>query len=306
MSHYRKEDLLGLRREHDALVGLDSDGCVFPTMELKQKQCFHAEIVRRWGLEQAERALRECAEFVNLRSKWRGHNRFPALLRVFDLFRERPDAAASGAPMPPVDTLRRYVESGLPLSNATLEQEAARTGDPELRRLLEWSLAVNGNVERTVRNVAPFRWVLESLELISRRADLIVVSQTPEEALVREWQEHGLEGYPRVIAGQELGTKAEHLAMAAQGRYAPGRVLMVGDAQGDLQAARAVGACFFPVNPGLEEESWKRFLDEAFGRFLAGTFAGAYEAELVRTFDALLPETPPWKRMPAEAAPGCR
>lgn len=33
---------------------------------------------------------------------------------------------------------------------------------------------------------------------------------------------------------------------------------MIGDAPGDLKAARGNGALFFPVNPGDEEESWKR------------------------------------------------
>ncbi|MBV9438095.1 MAG: HAD family hydrolase, partial [Acidobacteria bacterium] len=34
----------------------------------------------------------------------------------------------------------------------------------------------------------------------------------------------------------------------------------------------------------------------AFNKFLAGEYAGAYEAALIAEFDALLPSTPPWKR----------
>jgi hypothetical protein len=34
---------------------------------------------------------REACEFVNLYSKWRGINRWPALVMVFDLLRERPE-----------------------------------------------------------------------------------------------------------------------------------------------------------------------------------------------------------------------
>ena len=70
---------------------------------------------------------------------------------------------------------------------------------------------------------------------------------------------------------------------------------MVGDAPGDMKAARANDALFFPVKPGQEEESWKRFHDEALDRFLAGEYAGEYEAGLIAEFDAVLPETPPWK-----------
>ena len=108
-------------------------------------------------------------------------------------------------------------------------------------------------------------------------ADVIVVSATPGEALVREWQEHDIARYARVIAGQEMGTKKEHLAIAAKGKYPGDHMLMIGDAPGDMKAARANGALFFPINPGHEDESWERFYGEAMARFLAGEYAGAYE-----------------------------
>ena len=281
---------------HDALVGLDSDGCVFPTMELKQKQCFHHEIISHWQLERTERPLRECAEFVNLYSRWRGQNRFPALLKTFALLADRADAHISGIKLPDTAALKAFINSGLPLSNTALEKEVDRTGDAELVRLLLWSLAVNTNVERLVKDVAPFCGVHECLEKICAVADLIVVSQTPEEALIREWQASGLKHFPVLIAGQELGTKAEHLQLAAGKKYTADRVLMIGDALGDLQAARAAGALFFPINPGHEEASWQRLHAEAFDKFLASTYAGKYEADLIAEFEALLPELPPWNK----------
>jgi hypothetical protein len=123
---------------------------------------------------------------------------------------------------------------------------------------------------------------------------VIVVSQTPTEALVREWTEHGIDQQVRFIAGQELGTKTEHIRFAAGGKYAPGKMLMIGDAPGDYKAARGNGALFYPINPGDEEASWKRLHDEALERFFAGSYAGDYEAGLIREFDAHLPEKPAW------------
>ena len=38
-----------------------------------------------------------------------------------------------------------------------------------------------------------------------------------------------------------------------------------------------------------------RFYNEAFDKFLAGEYAGAYEDALIAKFEALLPETPPWQ-----------
>ena len=93
-------------------------------------------------------------------------------------------------------------------------------------------------------------------------ADMIVVSATPDEALDREWEEHDIARYVRVIAGQEMGTKKEHLGLAAEGKYAADHILMIGDAPGDLKAARGNDALFFPINPGAEDESWERFYHE--------------------------------------------
>jgi phosphoglycolate phosphatase-like HAD superfamily hydrolase len=138
--------------------------------------------------------------------------------------------------------------------------------------------------------------VRESLEKMLPKADMLVVSQTPTEALVREWEEHRIDRCARAIAGQELGTKTEHIAMAAGGKYPVEKMLMIGDAPGDLQAAKKNKALFFPINPGHEEESWRRFYEEGLDRFFKGTFAGAYEKKLIDEFDKYLPEHPAWEK----------
>jgi len=293
---YTREDLTGFKPRHASFVGIDSDGCVFPTMEIKQKQCFHGLIVSHWHLEPIERYVRETAEFVNLYSKWRGQNRFVALVKVFDLLRERKEVRESGVPIPAMVSLKAFIATGVPLGNPQIEEAVQKTGDAELATVLRWSQDVNASVARTVRHVAPFEWVVASLDKIQRNSDAICVSQTPTEALIREWTAHGLAEYVAVIAGQELGTKAEHLALATRGKYAPATILMIGDAMGDLDAAQACSALFFPINPGREEASWKRFCEDAYDRFLAGAYAGEVQRALVGEFLALLPETPPWKR----------
>ena len=123
-----------------------------------------------------------------------------------------------------------------------------------------------------------------------------MVRQTPTEALEREWAEHKIDAFVRLICGQEMGTKTEHIRIATNGRYDKDKVLMVGDAPGDLKAAKANNAKFFPINPGHEEQSWQRFHDEAMPRFLTGNYTPDYEAMLIGEFDAHLPDTPPWKR----------
>jgi len=282
--------------QREFFVGLDSDGCVFDSMEIKHKECFTPVFIKVWNLQAASKFARRVWEFVNLYSVYRGTNRFPALVKSLDLLTEWPVAMARGIRIPDLAPLREFVDSDLPPSNASLQQLLQVKKDPLLERTLDWSLAVNAAISDLVRGVPPFPKVRESLEKIVSRADLAVVSGTPTEALVREWEEHGIIEFPALIAGQELGKKKHHLAvMTAGGRYGADRKLMIGDAPGDLQAARANDFLFFPVNPGHEEESWQRLYGEALDRFFAGTYAGDYEAWLIREFESLLPAEPPWK-----------
>jgi phosphoglycolate phosphatase-like HAD superfamily hydrolase len=284
------------RRRHEFFAGIDSDGCVFDTMELKQKECFIPNIIYFYDLQPVSKYAREAAEFVNLYSRWRGTNRFQALARTLDLLESRPEVARRGLKLRSTAALKRFIASGKPLGNPTLREEIERTRDAELERLLEWSETVNRDVARLVRGLAPFPFVRDSLEKLRPRADLMVVSATPIAALRAEWQEHDLARLVSLIAGQEAGSKKEALQAAAARGYAKDRMLMVGDAPSDCEAARAAGALFFPIVPGEEEASWERFLLEGIDRFLAGRFAGAYEEDLLKHFLDKLPSIPPWER----------
>ena len=284
--------MLSFTPQHDYLVGIDSDGCAFDTMELKHKECFIPNTIDYWNLQGVSKYAREAAEFVNLYSKSRGTNRFPALVETLAWLQKRPEVKARGVNVEVPQSLRDWMEQESKLGNPALEAAVAKTGDPELTRALEWSTAMNDAVARIVRGVPPFSFVRESIEKLCEKADVIVVSATPQEALEREWAEHDLSRYVIAICGQELGTKKDFLETGS--KYPAGQALMVGDAPGDYQAAQANGALFFPVNPGHEEASWKRFYEEGIDRFFLGTFAGEYEESLLAEFDAYLPENPPW------------
>jgi phosphoglycolate phosphatase-like HAD superfamily hydrolase len=280
------------QREREFLVGIDSDGCVFDSMELKHKECFIPQFVSAYGLQGVSKYAREASEFVNLYSKSRGLNRFPGLVEQLDWLRRRPEVKARGVEVPNPEGLRKWVAEEPRLSNPTLKAAVEKTGDPDLRWALGWSEAVNAAIADMVRGVPPFPLVRESLARLKQSADLLVVSATPTDALVNEWQEHELAPLVRAIFGQELGTKKEMLTVAA--KYDPNRVLMIGDAPGDYKAAVANKCLFFPINPGHEEASWKRLHDEGIERFLCGTFAGNYQNQLLDEFDSYLPERPPW------------
>ena len=301
------KNLDDFQSRHDFFVGLDSDGCVFDSMEIKHKECFTPQFIKHWKLQAASKYARRVWEFANLYSVDRGMNRFPVLVKCLDLIRDWPEPMERGLRIPDIKPLRDFAASGLPQSNISLTKLVERTRDPILSQTLDWSLAVNAAVADIVSGVPPFPGVREVLARVVTRADLCVVSGTPGEALEREWIENGIEHYPALIAGQELGKKVDHLsAMTLSGGYAPDRMLMIGDAPGDWKAARACGLMFFPINPSHEEDSWQRLRDEALDRFFAGSYGGGYERARIAEFEKLLPSTPPWKRQRAGAAEGSR
>lgn len=277
----------------DFFVGIDSDGCVFDTMEIKHKECFTPNFIKYFKMQAVSKYAREAWDFVNLYSKTRGCNRFLALNTVLTLLGERDVVKARGVSMPDKSHLVSFIESGKPLGNEALAEEKA--GNAFLELCYEWSINVNKTVEDMVEGVPPFPFVRESLTKIEGKADMMVVSQTPTEALTREWQEHDIEKHVQIIAGQEMGKKSEHLIVAAGDKYEHEKKLMIGDAPGDRKAAEDANCLFYPINPGNEEASWERFHGEALDKFFAGTYAGDYEAKLIKEFESYLPELPPWK-----------
>lgn len=280
--------------EKEFFIGIDSDGCVFDTMEVKHKEFFCPNTVKYFGLFAIAKYVRETWDFVNLYSVTRGINRFPALVRVMELLAERPEVKETGITLPDIEPLRQWIRSENRLGNPAFREYFAGNPQPALKPVLEWTLAINEDIARWLRDTPPFPYARKSIEKLSRVADAVVVSQTPLEALVREWQEHSIDGYVKAIAGQEQGTKSEHITIAASGRYPSARILMIGDALGDLRAAADNGALFFPVLPGQENKSWKFFHDEALERFLSGTYGGEYQQRLIDEFRRSLPEKPTW------------
>jgi len=287
--------LQNFKKEHDFLICIDSDGCVFDSMGIKQhKTCFAPNFISHWGLRDVEKPAREVWEFVNLYSSTRGVNRFRALVHALDLASNRKEIRESGWVKPDLTPLRQWIEKTRVLANSELEKEMLVNKEPILQRTLDWSNGINRTVSEKIKGVPPFPDLRKALKKASEAADLLVVSATPMEALVREWDEHGLSDYVQVIAGQEAGTKEDHIRIVMEGRYDRRHVLKIGDAPGDLKAAQANGVLFYPIIPGSENESWLKFYDTALERFLAGTYEGEYQSALVEAFNKSLPDTPNW------------
>jgi phosphoglycolate phosphatase-like HAD superfamily hydrolase len=275
-------------------IGIDSDGCAFDTMEIKHKECFCPNFIRSWELQNISKYARETWDFVNLYSQSRGCNRFLAVVEVMRWLGERKEVKRRNAKLPDLAALIEWTKTETKLGEPALECYAKKVKNPVIDRCLDWSKAVNKSIGEMVYGIPPFPFMRESLEKMANAADAIVISQTPGEALAREWTEHHLSDFVRLICGQEFGTKSEHIRYAAKNKYPANKILMIGDAPGDFDAAKSNNVLFYPINPGSEEESWERLLHEGLERFFTGKYEGDYERSLIREFDRRLPKTPPW------------
>ena len=273
------------------LVCIDSDGCAFDTMEIKHKECFCPATINNWDLQPVSSLAREAWEFVNLYSKTRGCSRFHAVIRVLDLLAERPEVQQREFKMPEYDRFRHWVETAPILNNDAVSK---LTDDPQMARVLRWSLNMNARVAEMVHGIPPFHYVRESLQKLSEVADIVIVSATPREALVKEWHEHGIDRYVALLGAQEDGTKAEIIA-AVKGQYAPDHAIMLGDAPGDQAAAAKNGILFYPIRPLDEVASWREFYETGVDQFLSGRYEGENMQANMDRFELCLPELPPWK-----------
>lgn len=287
---------LDYRPLHDRLVCIDSDGCVFDTMEIKHKECFCPSMIQIWGLQPISKYAREAWEFANLYSKDRGRSRFIDLVKTFDLLEDWDEVKEYEFSFPDIGSLRRWVDSSPILNQGALKD----SDDPVLLRTLQWSLDCNKRIAEMVKGIPPFPGAGESIRRLSQKADIAIVSATAKDALLREWKEHGLLSYVRILCSQEEGSKSQCIE-ALKGHYQKGNILMVGDAPGDQEAAHTNGALFYPIRPGQEIASWKEFLDVGMECFLRGEYTKEREEACISRFDDCLPEIPWWKKgKPAE------
>jgi len=284
----------------DFFAGIDSDGCAMDAMDIKHYECFTPSYIKYWDLQPISTLARETALFVNLHSITRGLNRWLALRQLLDLLRDRVEVAERGVTIPDYPELTEFIDSDFPLSDKGIAAFAVAHPSETIDRAIRWGNGVNAMIADMVHGCGPFPGVREAMQAMYPDVDEMTVSATPLHALEKEWNEHGLADYMQVIAGQEMGSKAQHVQYAANGKYPENHILLIGDAPGDRDASYTAGCLYYPINPGHEKASWARFKDEALGKFLDGTFAGDYQKDLIEEFESYLPDTLPWATISGE------
>lgn len=262
----------------DYLVCIDSDGCAIDSMECKHRLCFGPYIIDVWHLEQWREALLNRWNEINLYSLTRGINRFLGL----EMMLREVDAAyckIDGLP-----SYSKWCKETNTFSNAAVKEQIERGAHPIFEMVLDWSNRVNSGIEGIGAHIKPFDGVKAALEQIHKNADIAIVSSANPQAVQDEWTRFGLMEQVDYVMAQDAGTKADCIAKLLQKGYVQNRVLMVGDAPGDQQAAEKNGVFYFPILAGKEVYSWERLVGEGYHKFCSGEYGGAYQAVLLEQF----------------------
>lgn len=266
-------------KTQDFLVCVDSDGCAMDTMEIKHRECFAPEMIKTWNLQENEEYILNLWYDLNLYTQTRGINRFKGLAETFKIISEK------GIKIEDLDSLLNWVDTTNELSNRSLKDEIEKTDSKSLKMALEWSLNVNEAIENLPKGDEPFENVKDGLEALSKIVDISVVSSANGEALNDEWNRNELVPYLRALLGQEAGTKQYCIAELKKKGYDSEKILMVGDAPGDLQAAKNNDVRFYPILVNKEGFSWERLVNEAVPKLMNGEFDEAYQNQLIEEFD---------------------
>lgn len=274
--------LTDFTKKREFLVCMDSDGCVMDTVRIKHVTVMCPELIRVFALDDCAELISRLWEEINLNAITRGISRFESVMLVFDRLKNR------GIEVPGSEEITAWVHTATEHSTASLQAELEKTGSLALRKLQEWNSACNRRIQALEPTFEPFPGVAESLRKLHAIADVAVVSAANESAIASEWSRYGLSAYADVIFGQEVGSKANSIATMLASGYESRKVIMVGDAMGDAQAASANGVAFVPILPGREQESWQRLNEEALPKLLHGTFSPEYQNQLLAALRSVL------------------
>jgi len=247
------------------LIVVESEGAVFDSLESRHEKAYLPAFAGcfSWGLDPVV-----CSGLwrrLALSSKLRGQEplsillsalrllnrswpsiRRAAVIRVLDAYLAAPARDPLGLAASPKGSPERLILDWIAMSEALLEEEGYAPGFPSARSFLE-----------TVKIIAP-------------GSEILVYSSLPEAVALNQWEMAGLGDCFLRIAGAERGDFAGYLRNALKNGYDSGPILVIGTTGLAWQAAQSVGARFYPVMPGAEEESWKYLAEEFFPAFMRG------------------------------------
>ena len=259
-------------RKHDYLICVDSDGCVMDTMNCKHFHCFGPCMVTEWGLEEWKDEILERWNVINLFSMTRGINRFKGLAMALGEINEKY------VPITGITALQHWADTAPALSNDAVAKASAEAHDPDaklvLQKALAWSKAVNAAIVALDEALKiPYDGAKEGLAAAHKFADVAMVSSANRDAVEEEWGKFGLLEHTDIVLAQDVGSKAACIKEMMKFGYDPKKVVMIGDAPGDCDAAEKNGVYYYPILVNHEKESWEEAIVTAFAKLQSGEYA---------------------------------
>ena len=273
-------------RKHDYLVCVDSDGCVMDTMNCKHLHCFGRCMVTEWGLQAWKDEILDRWNVIYLFSMTRGINRFKGLAMALGEINEKYK------PISGIAYLQHWADTAPALSNDAVakaaedaENEAAKA---VFLKALSWSKAVNASIVKLPEELkVPYDGAKDGLAAAPTFADVAMVSSASRDAVEEEWGKFGLLEHTDSVLAQDIGSKAACIAEMLKFGYDLNKVVMIGDAPGDCDAAEKNGVHYFPILVNHEKASWDEAIAVAYGKLQSGEYA-EYGAEKKKEFLANL------------------
>lgn len=258
---------LEFKKNKDFLICVDSDGCVIDGMTVKHVECFGPGIVEVFELRDYEKEVLDYWNYLNLYAKTRGINRFKGLVMALE------DSISKGYLKLDITQLREWTKKTSELSNHSLQAQCDQKSDKALSLALEWSIWVNARIA-TLPDIKKqaFKGVKHVLEKAARVADIAVVSSANAGAVQEEWEQNQLLEYVDVLMTQEYGSKVDCIRLLIKREYRKDHMIMIGDAPGDVNAAKQCGILYYPIVPGQEEKAWSKFAEIVLPAFVTGAY----------------------------------
>jgi len=258
-------------RKHNYLVCVDSDGCVMDTMNCKHFNCFGPCMVDEWELSQWKDAILERWNVINLFSMTRGINRFKGLAMALGEINEKY------TPIAGIAALQHWADTAPALSNDGVAKAAAEAADPDAKlvfeKALSWSKAVNAAIVKLPEELkVPYSGAKEGLAAAHAFADVAMVSSANRDAVEEEWGKFGLLEHTDIVLAQDIGSKAACIKEMMRFGYEPEKILMIGDAPGDCDAAEKNGVLYYPILVNHEKESWDEVIAVGFDKLQSGEY----------------------------------
>ena len=279
-------------KKSEFMVCIDSDGCAMDTMEIKHRMCFGPQWIYNYGLGEC---YEECMKLwldINLYSITRGTNRFKGLALALEEMRKRgvlvtgkETVTAGKIYVGGLEEFVAWTKEAKELSNPALLALAQKSNSECIEKALLWSIRTNRAIHQLPSEDKPFPNVKKAMDIMCKQADLTAVSSANKEAVETEWTKHQLKEDCRMLLCQEAGSKAYCIGELIKKGYAKEKILMVGDAPGDRDAAMKNGVFYYPILVGKEGKSWERLMTEAFPKLLDGSFDSEYQAALIQEFE---------------------